>query len=278
MSFKVVDENSEISENIPFFGELFRKSFHKSEEKFFRGLVRVSGVEFLVREYPSFHECGNDSGKVGVVDNEIVFVHPYWSIFFQKLDDDPLIDGNHGIDAVESGFFHEKSDFFGRIAEIGVVVRIADSEISAVSLESAWRRFFVGIEFPVVIVDIAFFELLHLPFVEFKRENASRESAVGSKLVLILVENHIPFRFRIAEESENRIEMSKGKGKDFLDSEKRLEILFEFFIEKRISERLDPRIVGESDSEVRIDLFQIVSVFFQKIGNPDMTPVPGKGS
>ena len=96
-----------------------------------------------------------------------------------------------------------------RITEVWVIVHISESIVTGQECDTWGRDLLVGIEIPVIVVDIIRSEVEDITLIEGKWEDRARESSIGSDLISILVEYDISLWIGTSEHRENLILMTQ---------------------------------------------------------------------
>lgn len=90
-----------------------------------------------------------------------------------------------------------------RLMKVWIIVHISES-VGICEESDSWRwDFFVGIEIPIIVVDIISSIVENISLVESKWENRSRESTIGTYLITILIEYNISLGVSMPEHIEN---------------------------------------------------------------------------
>ena len=83
--------------------------------------------------------------------------------------------------------------------KIWIIVHISQSIVTREECDTWWWDLLVGIQIPVVVVDIVRMVVEDVSFVQSEREYRSRESTIGPNLISILIEHDISLRIGMTE-------------------------------------------------------------------------------
>lgn len=191
------------------------KCCSKSEEDIFRGIF--FGIFSL------------DEGRHQ--EWEILFIkwkeysrNGYGSDFCKDIFDHPLMNCYSSSYTCISRFFDKSVCLVEGFMEIWIIIHISETIGVSKKCDTWWWNFFVGIEIPIIIVDIIPVVIQNISFIESEWEYWSRKSSIGSYLITILIEYNISLWVRVAEHIQDifliiqsPIEETCNKWKSFSD-------------------------------------------------------------
>ena len=109
------------------------------------------------------------------------------------------MDGDSGSHTRVSRPFDERVGSIKSIREIWIIVHIPQSIVAGEECDTWWWDLLVGIQIPVVVVDIVRMVVEDVSFVQSEREYRSRESTIRPYLISILIEYDISLRIDMSE-------------------------------------------------------------------------------
>lgn len=121
----------------------------------------------------------------------------------QEIFDQALMDRDPRRDRRIPRLLDEGIRFFERVMEVRIIVHISETIIPRDERES-WRwEFLVGVEIPVIVVDVIHTIVEDIPFVEGEGDDTARKSPIRTDLIAILIEDDIAFWLVVTEHREN---------------------------------------------------------------------------